>query len=206
MILDALLSTLLQLLVFSLLPAVVYVLQRRTVKGFWQYVGLYRSPAHANGWALLASLLFASSTLAVAIASPALKALMLDPHSVTGQLRRSGVGPASVAVLLLTALGKTALAEEIFFRGFVAKRLMATWGFTAGNVAQAVLFGALHIGLFWSLTTNPLVLGVVFGGATTGAALAGYLNERLAGGSILPGWISHGLANVVSYTVVGFLL
>jgi len=206
MILAEFISTLVQLAVLSLLPLTVFVAQRRTTKGFGHYLGLYRSPARANGLALLASLVLASCTLGAALASPAIKLLLLDPRSTTGQLRLLGIGPTSVVLLLLTALGKTALAEELLFRGFVAKRLIAAWGFGAGNLAQAVLFGALHIGLFWTLTNSPLVLGFVFFGPAVGAAFAGYLNERLAGGSIIPGWISHGVANLVSYAVVGFLL
>jgi membrane protease YdiL (CAAX protease family) len=130
----------------------------------------------------------------------------MDPHSIAGQLRLRGVSFGSVAVLLTTALVKTALAEEILFRGFIAKRLIAAWGLVVGNVTQAVLFGALHVGLFWIFTNSPLVLGFVFLESVVGAALAGYLNECLAGGSIIPGWILHGMANVVSYSVIGFLL
>nr|GFB63490.1 hypothetical protein [Tanacetum cinerariifolium] len=206
MVLTELISTLVQLAVFALLPLLVFVAQRRTTKGFGRYLGLYRAPARANALALLASLVLAGFTLGATLASPAIKSVMLDPHSITGQLHLLGVGPTSVALLLLTALGKTALAEEILFRGFVAKRLIAAWGFEVGNLAQAVLFGALHLGLFWTLTNSPLVLGFVFCGPAIGAAVAGYLNERLAGGSIVPGWISHGVANLVSYAVVGLLL
>lgn len=206
MVLSELISTLVQLTVFALLPLLVFVAQRRTTRGFGQYLGLYRSPARANALALLASLVLAGCALGATLASPAIKAAMLDSHSITGQLRLLGVGPASVALLLLTALGKTALAEEILFRGFVAKRLIAAWGFAVGNTVQAILFGALHLGLFWTLTNSPLALGFVFLGPAIGAAAAGYLNERLAGGSIIPGWISHGVANMVSYAVVGFLL
>ncbi|RYY19983.1 MAG: CPBP family intramembrane metalloprotease [Cytophagaceae bacterium] len=206
MVLTEVVSALLQLALFTLPPFVTFLVQQRTAKGFGQYIGLYRSPARANGWALLASLVSVSSTLGVALASPTIKVLMLDPHSVAGQLRLWGISFGTVAVLLVTALVKTALAEEILFRGFIAKRLIAAWGFRVGNVVQAVLFGALHIGLFWIFTNSPLVLGFVFLASSVGAALAAYLNERLAGGSIIPGWILHGMANVVSYFVIGFLL
>jgi hypothetical protein len=30
----------------------------------------------------------------------------------------------------------------------------------------------------------------------------GWLNERLGNGSIVPGWIAHGLTNVISYLAV----
>ena len=206
MILSELLSTLLQLAAFALIPFVVFVAQSRSAKGFWRYVGLYRAPGAAIGLALLASVAFVSGNLGLALANPAIKVTMLDPHSETGHLRQLGLSPATVAVLLLMALGKTSLAEEILFRGFVAKRLMAAWGYRVGNLAQALLFGALHIGLFWSMKPGALFLGFAFAVAGVAAYFAAYLNERRAGGSIVPGWLAHGLANVVSYAVVAFVL
>ena len=32
------------------------------------------------------------------------------------------------------------------------------------------------------------------------------INEKIANGSIIPGWISHGLANIIAYSVIGFLI
>ena len=41
---------------------------------------------------------------------------------------------------------QTGLSEEILFRGFLGKRLIAKFGFAVGNVVQGLLFGTLHGG------------------------------------------------------------
>jgi len=48
--------------------------------------------------------------------------------------------------------------------------------------------------------------GVIFVVPAAGAYVSVYLNEKIAGGSIVPGWISHASANVLSYSIVGFLM
>lgn len=45
---DEILSTLLQLIVFSLIPFIVYVFQKKSVAGFTEYIGLVKSNARAN--------------------------------------------------------------------------------------------------------------------------------------------------------------
>ncbi|MEZ4990761.1 MAG: hypothetical protein R2824_10130 [Saprospiraceae bacterium] len=39
-----------------------------------------------------------------------------------------------------------------------------------------------------------------------GAYVSVYLNKKMADGSIIPGWISHALANVLAYGIVGFII
>jgi hypothetical protein len=34
----------------------------------------------------------------------------------------------------------------------------------------------------------------------------GYLNEKKADGSIIPSWIAHGLANLITYITVAFII
>ncbi|MCB0588762.1 MAG: CPBP family intramembrane metalloprotease, partial [Phaeodactylibacter sp.] len=96
--------------------------------------------------------------------------------------------------------------EEILFRGFLAKRLISVLGYQWGNVLQAAIFGAVHLLLFISLGTGLPFLAFIFAFTALGAYVTVYLNEKKADGSIIPGWIAHGLANVVSYSVIGFLM
>ncbi len=79
-------------------------------------------------------------------------------------------------------------------------------GFKKGNTLQASIFGILHTGLFAAITSNLAFLFLTFLLPAIGAYVSGYLNEKMAGGSIVPGWISHALANVLAYSIVGFLL
>ena len=107
----------------------------------------------------------------------------------------------------MIACFKTSLSEEILFRGFIAKRLIAKLGYQRGNILQATIFGLIHLALFLALIGPqlPFLIGIfVFSG------LAGYImqhiNEKHSAGSIIPGWLAHGFGNTVSYLVIAFLM
>lgn len=206
---DALISALLQLLIFSLVPWLTWMAWARRKNpetGFREYLGLKGAPQRACLLAVLYSAALAIPLITLVVFSDNLMAVMTHPDSVTGSLRAMGFGPEALGIMLVTALVKTALAEEIFFRGFIAKRLIAWLGFDAGNLLQALLFGALHSALFYTISNNILLLLVIFLFPGAGAWIKGYLNEKLAGGSIVPGWIMHACSNLASYTIIGFVL
>jgi len=196
----------LQVAAFSLIPFAVHLVRTRSTAGFFAAIGLVRSNARANFLAVLTSLLFAAPILLLTLTSPDFRDIMSDPASVTGKFRSMEFGAEAVILLLIFALIKTSLSEEIFFRGFLAKRLIAAMGFRRGNVLQAAVFGLIHSLLFAFVTTNVVFLFVIFFVPALGAYVSTYLNEEVAGGSIIPGWIAHALANVLAYGVVGFLL
>jgi len=81
---------------------------------------------------------------------------------------------------------------------FVGKRLINLIGFAYGNLIQAVLFGLIH-GVLLVLVCGELA-GVVAVVLLTGVMgyLVGYINEKKGNGSIVPGWVAHSLANVMS--------
>ncbi len=199
-------GAILQVLAFSLIPFIVHLVRTRSPKGFFAYIGLVRSNPKANILALFVSLLFAAPILVLTLTNQEFRTIMFDPKSVTGKFREMGFGVTSLSLVAVIALIKTSLSEEILFRGFLAKRLVGSLGFRKGNILQAVIFGAIHTMLFAFITTNAIFLAVIFLVRAAGAYISVYLNEEVAGGSILPGWISHALANVMSYSVVGFLL
>lgn len=203
MIADEFLGAVLQLLAFTLIPLSVYVIQTKKLSGFFQYIGLKPSNWQANAWALLASLLFAGPTFFMALGHSEMAEVLRSPESVTGKFRAMEPSFTTWSILLAFALIKTSLAEEILFRGFMAKRLIAWLGFSWGNLVQALLFGALHSLLFLSITQNVGFLLLILLIPTLGAYVSGFLNERKANGSIIPGWISHGVANILSYSLVG---
>ncbi len=85
----------------------------------------------------------------------------------------------------------TALGEEIFFRGFLGGWLNRRWGFIAGNTVQMLVFLLPHLLLLLvSLWLWPILLVQAIAGW-----LLGWLRHR--SGSILPGWITHSLANAL---------
>ncbi len=199
-------STVLQLLVFTLIPFLVWIIKTRSAKGFFDYIGLKPANRKANLLAVLLSLVFTLPILLLVWTNDEFMTIMTHPESMTGKFRDMGFSASALLLVLVTAIFKTALAEEILFRGFLAKRLIHWLGFQSGNILHAIIFGAIHTLVFLSISNNVLFLIVIFFFPALGAYLQAYLNEKMADGSILPGWISHALANVISYSIVGFCL
>jgi len=201
-----LIGTTIQIFTFSLIPFLVFVIKKRNVKGFFNYIGLIKSNSKANILAILASLILLAPMLLLTLTSESFQEIMFDPNSITGKLRAMGFGANSIAILLVIAIFKTSFAEEILFRGFIAKRLISVFGFRKGNLIQAIIFGILHTILFLIITKNLIHLSLIFIFPTIAAYLFGYLNEKKANGSIIPSWISHGLANTITYLTIGFII
>ena len=199
-------GSILQILIFTLIPFLVYVIRNRKVKGFFNYLGLKKSTKKANSLAIFACLIFATPLLILTLTSPGFKEIMFDPNSITGKFRSMEFGVNSLSILFIIAIFKTSFAEEILFRGFIAKRLISVLGFRKGNVLQSVIFGIIHVAIFSFITTNIIFLMVIFVAPSIGAYVSAYLNEKMGNGSIIPGWISHGLANVLAYSLVGFVI
>ena len=202
--LTEIISALAQVLVFSLIPFIWYVIKHRKVKGFFEWIGLKRSTLKGNLMSLLVVAILAGPILILVFLNDDFEAIMTDPKSITGKVKAMGFGMEAILTILVISLIKTSLAEEIFFRGFLAKRLIAWTNYQVGNILQAFIFGIIHTLLFLSITHNPLFLTVIFIFPATGAYFKTYINEKLANGSIIPGWIAHGVGNLIAYSVVAF--
>lgn len=199
-------ATIFQIFIFSLIPFLVFVIKKRTFKGFLDYIGVKKSNAKAIGLGVLASIILLTPMLLLTFTSESFQEIMFDPNSITGKLRAMEFGVNSIGILLVVAVFKTAFAEEILFRGFIAKRLISVLGFKKGNILQSLIFGILHTLLFAAITTNLIHLSLIFIFPTIAAYIFAQINEKKAGGSINPSWIAHGLANVITYVVIGFLM
>lgn len=108
-----------------------------------------------------------------------------------------GLGMSGIIPAIIYSFLQTSLTEEILFRGFILKRVSNKFGFLVGNIVQSILFGLLHGAMFFSLTTmfNTIIIIILTGSV---AFVLGYINEKKANGSIIPSWIMHGLANILS--------
>lgn len=84
-------GTILQILVFTLIAFLVFVIQKRTVKGFLDYVGLKKSTRKANFLAVVACLIFAAPPIILTLVSADYKDIMFDPNSITGKIQTDGV-------------------------------------------------------------------------------------------------------------------
>jgi len=176
-----------------------YVAADRKSSGFLRYIGAY----HANARAVSAAVLLAVPLAAAALFifyHAGLQNLLLNVNTPAWGLRANGFGPHEVGRVLIYAWLGTALWEEIFFRGFLAKRLILILGFTGGNLAQSVVFGLVHVLLCLAVKVPvpPAAYFAVFLIPALLAYLMVYLNEKMAGGSILPGYVLHALVNTIT--------
>lgn len=203
---DELISTVLQVFVFALVPWLVYFIRHRATQKFLTYIGFIPSTSRANATAVLLSLLLALPVVALSFLRPEFAAVMTDPTTVSGKIRLLEFGGEAIATILLIAVFKTALSEELFFRGFIAKRLINLTTFQIGNVVQALVFGLLHVAILLPISDDTFLLSLFLFLTALFAYCAVYLNERVASGSIVPSWIAHGLANIISYSTIAFLL
>jgi len=99
---------------------------------------------------------------------------------------------------------KTGIAEEIFFRGFIANQLVKHLGFSKGNAIQAVIFALPHFVIRGSASIadifvriiNAFLLGYTFG----------YVAYQKGNGSIIPVMISHIIINMISSLILSMIL
>ncbi len=187
-------SAVIQLLLFSLVPFLWWVATARNTN-FFKWLGLKKPVFCGSRLKLFAAVVGAAG---VYIAAMFLIMTSSAAGTTTATSQFSNGGLAAVPSVLLYAVIQTSLSEEIFFRGFLCKRLSARLGFSAGNIIQSLLFGLLHGVPFgvasgkWSvcvlLTLLPAAMGY----------FQGWLNEKKSAGSIFPSWALHALMNVIS--------
>ena len=206
-ILNELLSTILQIGIFTLIPFLFFVFRKDKTQRFFQFIGFNKPPIKSIVYVIFISLLFVLIGIGVIFIDDGIRQVVITPPSITGNLREMGLHINSIMILLIIALFKTSLAEEILFRGFIAKQLVEKFSFKIGNLLQSIIFGCIHLLLFWALTkANYLPLIFIFIFSTLAGWSIGYVKEKYANGSIIPGWIAHAIGNTISYFTIAFVL
>ncbi|MCK1802640.1 CPBP family intramembrane metalloprotease [Brevibacterium sp. R8603A2] len=192
-------SALIQILIFLLIPFIWWLVTARRTEPFFRWLGWKRPRVTHPGRLALVII----GTLVVA---GAVGVLFISAAADVSPSPLTGLGFADLGAAIVYAVAQTAFAEESLFRGFLLKRIAARFGFWTGNVVQAVLFGLVHMVPFLLLGMSPLLsLGTGVYSAALGLVM-GWINERKAGGSIVPSWILHAVANLISAGVTLFVL
>lgn len=190
-----LMSGILELLIVSFIPFITWFIWSRKKTGFFDWIGLKPIQPQQKGRLVLT--VFASTLLMLLFS---LVTFSWFDSSKTATADFSGKGIGALPAIIAYAILGTALPEEIFFRGFLLKRLQGKLGFPGANLVQSLLFGLIHALMFIQLI-GYLKAMVIFAFISLIAFVLGAVNEQQANGSILPSVLIHTLAN----TIVGLL-
>ena len=190
-----LMNGIMELLIVSVIPFITWLIWSRKKVGFFDWIGLKKFESQKKRQLLLTIL---GISLVFLLFSIIVFAWFDSSQTATATFYGKGMG-ALPAILVYAILG-TALPEEIFFRGFLLKRLQGKLGFLGANLLQSLLFGLIHALMFIQLTGYLKAMAIMTFISLI-AYIFGAINEKKAGGSILPSIFIHALAN----TVVGLL-
>jgi uncharacterized protein len=196
----------LQIAAFTLIPLIAWAIFARKRESFPRYIGLIAPTSKTMLWTLGVAFILIPASLAVFML-PALRDMAAGSNTVAGHIREQGLNADVIGQILIIALFKTALSEEILFRGFIAKRLIRWLGFGVGNTIHAALFGAVHL-LVFVIPGGPAfdpILALAMGGLpAVGGWIMAWLNERVGNGSIAPSWFLHAATNAIAYPLLAF--
>lgn len=199
MLLEMVLSAVLQLALFSAIPFFYWLIRHKNRQPFLQWVGLKKAAFPNKSKAMI----FSCLAFLILISSGLLLVSALDNQETMANAKFASMGVSGLGLILIYAIVQTGLSEELLFRGFLLKRLSGRWGFGVGNAIQALLFGLLHGVVLFNTIPAILVIAIIAFSATAGGIM-GYINEKLGNGSILPSWFIHSLMNISSSLVVAF--
>lgn len=121
---NEIISTLIQVVFFTLIPFIFFLFRKNKSITFLNYIGLFKPTTKSVSYGLLTSLLFFIGGLGMIFLDESIKQAVFQPPSVTGILRTMGLSGPSIIILLTVAIFKTELAEEILFRGLIAKQFI----------------------------------------------------------------------------------
>ena len=198
-LIQSLLDSIVQLLLFSFIPFIWWLIFWRKKEKFLPWLGIKKPIMENKRLVALYICLF----LVVSTLSNIFLEVVQTSETAVGQIQ--GTGIIALCSALLFGMVKTGAAEEILFRGFLAKRLIQRLGFTLGNILQAFLFGIMHVVLFQvAISIDVFQSLIIFLIPFLTSLLFGYVNEKKADGSIIPSWLMHGIGNVIAAIIAMF--
>lgn len=200
LLLEKILNSIIQIILFSLIPLIWWLITARKDISFSQWIGL--KPV-SDGKKSKIAIWTIGISAAFILVSVIILYLIRNVETATSVFR--GLGIKAFPAIIVYAAFNTSLPEEILFRGFLLKRLSHRFGFTIGNIIQSVLFGLLHGFMFFSLVgTVKAILIILFTGGI--GWCMGFINEKKANGSIVPSWCIHAISNIFSSICSAFML
>ena len=192
--LNELIGSVAQVFLFSLIPFLVWLVTARGKESFFSWIGLKKAVCSRPGKVIGIT----AAAAATYILAMNLFLRLLPEGVTTAGSQFEGQGFAALPAVLFYAFLRTALSEEILFRGFLLKRLRNRFGFAAGNTVQAILFGLMHGIPFGLVTKSAAVFLLLTAISGLFGWYQGWLNESQCGGSVIPSWLLHGCMNFLT--------
>ncbi|WP_125154776.1 CPBP family intramembrane glutamic endopeptidase [Clostridium rectalis] len=183
-------STVVNIVAFTVIPLIFYLAKEKTFIGFIHSLGIYK--VEKINFLKVVFII----TLVYLITLAANLIIILTGNSGRNSVDMLEYKPLVLFLYLLLYGIKTGVAEEIFFRGFIAKKFINKLGFFKGNILQAIAFASPHFVIRGTASKvdiifriiNAFLLGYVFG----------YITYKKCQGSIIPCIISHIFINMLS--------
>ena len=189
-------NSVVQIFLFSLVPFVFWYFKSGRKEKFTRWIGLKSFKINKQVIIMVLFVVLGFTVIDIF-------ALKLVDGVKTATSVFEGMGLRAIPSILMYAIFNTALPEEILFRGFILKRLQEFVGFNKANIIRSVIFGFLHgLMFFRPMGIFKALVIVVFTGVF--AYFMGYINEKQAEGSILPGVFIHSLANILAGLAAAF--
>ena len=198
MLVSKIISSIIEIILISFLPFIWWLISAKKKENFFNWIGLKKIDNKNKKSTLINTIVISLVFMTVSIIT---LYLIKDIETATSEFK--GLGISALLPALIYAIFNTSLPEEIFFRGFLLKRLSNKFGFRIANVIQSIIFGLLHGIMFFSLVgVVKAIIIILFTGIV--AYAMGYVNEKKANGSILPSWFIHALSNIFASIIAMF--
>lgn len=200
MLVNKIISSIMQIILFSLIPLIWWLITARKKESFFKWIGLKKIEKENKKSSAVNMLVIAIGYLIVSFITIY---LIKDIETATSEF--DGMGISALLPALIYAIFNTSLPEEILFRGFLLKRIANQFGYMPANIIQSMIFGLLHGLMFFNVLGIVKTIIIIFFTGMIAFAM-GYINEKKANGSILPSWFIHALSNIFASIVAMFSL
>lgn len=198
MLVSKIISSIIEIILISFLPFIWWLISAKKKENFFNWIGLKKIDNKNKKSTLINTIVISLVFMTVSILT---LYLIKDIETATSEFK--GLGISALLPALIYAIFNTSLPEEIFFRGFLLKRLSNKFGFRIANVIQSIILGLLHGIMFFSLVgVVKAIIIILFTGIV--AYAMGYVNEKKSNGSILPSWFIHALSNIFASIIAMF--
>jgi membrane protease YdiL (CAAX protease family) len=188
---DAVLSALLNLTIFAAVPFLLYIGHERRhgrvgLVDIAERAGLALGERRYIGY----SLAFALACISMLIIWPPPLEPLVRPGSGSRQFVGLGLGGPAIPIILVYGVVKTGFAEELLFRGLIAGSLSRRLPLVWANLSQALIFVIPHLILLFIMPELWMILPLIF----IGDLFLGWV--RIKSGSIIGPWLVHASVNV----------